>query len=167
MSVTMALGFHHFLKELQESGFIAGSGGKGFQNLALMIHSPPQIMLLAVDLHKHLVEVPPPNGYRPAVNALTSDFSGEHRPEPVPQEAHGLVADVDPALGQQILDVPQRQGIFDIHHYDEADHLRRAVEMAKRALRLSSGFAAYPRRLPLLGIPCHIRLTVPFVLTSV
>ena len=75
------MAFHHFIQELQESGFIAGSGGKGFQNLALMIHSPPQIMLLAVDLHKHLVEVPPPNGYRPAVNALTSDFSGEHRPD--------------------------------------------------------------------------------------
>ena len=34
---------------------------------------------------------------------------GEHWTKPVPPEPDGLVADVDPALGQQILDITQRQ----------------------------------------------------------
>ena len=71
------------------------------------------------------------------------------------------MADVDPAFGQQILDVPQRQRVFDVYHHDEADHRRRAVEIAKRARRRSSGSAAHPRRLALPRTPCHIRLTVP------
>ena len=59
-----------------------------------------------------------------AVNAFPADLGGEHWPKAVPPEPHGLVADVDPALGQQILDVPKRQRIFDVHHHDEADYLR-------------------------------------------
>jgi len=35
-------------------------------------------------------------------------------------EAHGLVAHVDPTLGEQVLDVPEREGE---HHH--ADHLGR------------------------------------------
>ena len=34
-----------------------------------------------------------------------ADLGGEHRAKPVPPEPHGLMADVDPALGQEILDV--------------------------------------------------------------
>jgi hypothetical protein len=42
--------------------------------------------------------------------ASFADLGSEHRAKPVPPEPDGLVADVDPALGQQILDVAQRQG---------------------------------------------------------
>ena len=38
------------------------------------------------------------------------------------------MADVDPALGQQILDVAQRQWVSHVHHHDQTDDLRRAVE---------------------------------------
>jgi len=55
---------------------------------------------LAVDLHVNLVEVPPPVCAAPhAVNALASDFRGEHGAEPVPPEPDGFVANVDPPLG--------------------------------------------------------------------
>jgi hypothetical protein len=37
------------------------------------------------------------------------DLAGEHRAVPVPPVPHGLVADLDAALVQEILDVPQRQ----------------------------------------------------------
>jgi len=65
-------------------------------------------MQLAIDLHVDLVEVPPPVGVCPhPTDPLAADLSGEHRAEPVPSEPYRLVADVDPALGQQILDVAQ------------------------------------------------------------
>jgi hypothetical protein len=46
-----------------------------------------------------------------ALDALSADLVGEHRTEPVPPEAHRLVADVDAALEQQVLDVPKRQRV--------------------------------------------------------
>ena len=44
-----------------------------------------------------------------AREALTADVAGKHRPEPIPPHPHGLVAQIDPALEQQVLDVPERQ----------------------------------------------------------
>jgi hypothetical protein len=41
------------------------------------------------------------------------------------------VADVDAPLGQQVLDLTQRQREPDIHHDDGPDHLRRTVEPSK------------------------------------
>jgi hypothetical protein len=52
-----------------------------------------------------------------------SDLGGEHRTKSVPPEADGLVADVDPALGQQILDVAQRQRVSHVHRHDQTDDL--------------------------------------------
>jgi hypothetical protein len=60
---------------------------------------------------------------RPLMNAPFTDLCGEHRAEPVPPETHGLVADVDAALGQQVFDLPQRQWISDVHHHREANYL--------------------------------------------
>ncbi|MEO6716698.1 MAG: hypothetical protein ABIM50_05555 [Novosphingobium sp.] len=37
------------------------------------------------------------------------DIGCEDRPEPVPPLPHGLVADVDAAFEEQVLDIPQRQ----------------------------------------------------------
>ena len=42
------------------------------------------------------------------------------------------MADVDPALGQQILDVAQRQRVSHVHHHDQTDDLWRAVEISER-----------------------------------
>jgi len=36
---------------------------------------------------------------------------------------HGLVADIDAALEQQILDVPQAEREPHVHHHHQADHL--------------------------------------------
>jgi hypothetical protein len=41
------------------------------------------------------------------------------------------MADVDPALGQEILDVAQRQWVPHVHHYDQTDHFWRAVEISE------------------------------------
>ena len=79
-----------------------------------MIDSSPQIVLLTVDLHKHLVEVPSlmDIGLR-LVNALPADVGYEHRLEPLPPELHGLIANIDVAPGQPVLNVAQRKRTFD------------------------------------------------------
>jgi hypothetical protein len=42
------------------------------------------------------------------LDTMLSNFRGEHRTEPVPPKSHRLVADIDAAFKQEILDVPQR-----------------------------------------------------------
>jgi len=42
-------------------------------------------------------------------DASLANLGGEHRAKPIPPEPHGLMADVDPALGQEIFDVSKRQ----------------------------------------------------------
>ena len=51
------------------------------------------------------------------VDQLLPDLGREHRPKPVPPEPNRLVADVDPALRQQVLDVAQGQRLPDVHHH--------------------------------------------------
>lgn len=63
------------------------------------------------------------------VDPLPPDIGGEHRPKPVPPKPHCLMAQVDAAFEQQVLDVPQGQWEADIHHHHEADHLGRRVEI--------------------------------------
>ena len=40
------------------------------------------------------------------MNAPLPDLGGEHRPKAVPPQTHHLVADIDAALEQEILDLP-------------------------------------------------------------
>ena len=74
-----------------------------------MVHCASEVVHLAVDLHVDLIEMPAPVA-NPAhrIHALPADVACEHRPEPVPPEAHSLLAQVDSALEQQILDAAQR-----------------------------------------------------------
>ncbi len=37
-----------------------GPCSKGLEDLAFLIHCPPQVVHLAIDLHVHLIEAPPP-----------------------------------------------------------------------------------------------------------
>ena len=64
-------------------------------------------------------------------DASLTNLGGEHRAKPVPPEPDGLVADVDPALGQEILDVAKRQRESHVHHHDQTDDLWRAVEISE------------------------------------
>ena len=65
-------------------------------------------MHLSIDLHIDLVEVLPSLRHLAnAVNPSPADLGGEQRTKPVLPEPHRLVADVDSARGQQVLDVSQ------------------------------------------------------------
>src|SRR5208337_3153255 len=71
-----------------------------FQVLAFVVDSAPEIAELSVDLHKHLVQMPPPLRIAAHVrDPLLADLGGEHRAKPVPPKPDRLMADVDPALG--------------------------------------------------------------------
>src|SRR5271157_1941702 len=98
-----------------------------------MVDGAPEIAELAVDLHEGLIQMPPPLRIAAHVrHPLLSDLSGEHRAKPVPPKPDRLMADVDPALGQEILDVAQRQRVSHVHHHDQTDDLWRAVEISER-----------------------------------
>ena len=59
------------------------------------------------------------------------DPGGKDRPEPVPPEAYCLMRDVDSSLVPEVLDVPQRVVIRDIHHHRQTDDFRRGLEVSK------------------------------------
>ena len=68
------------------------------------------------------------------MNPALADLGGKQRTEPVPPVPHGLVADVDATLGQQVLDLTQRQWEANIHHHSEPDDLGRTVEIPEGVL---------------------------------
>jgi len=67
---------------------------------------------------------------------------------------NGLMADVDPALRQEILDIAQRQRVSHIHHHHQANDFWRAVEIPERV--------AHGSKLPQPGKAQEIGLTEPF-----
>ena len=73
-----------------------------------MVDRAPEAAELSVDLHKNLIQMPAPLRIAAHMrDASLADLDGEHWAKPVPPEPDGLMADVDPALGHQILDVAQ------------------------------------------------------------
>ncbi len=73
-----------------------------------MIDRAPEVVLHPVNLHEDLVEMPLPMLKTPhRLDLAPTDLSREDRLEPVPPEPNRFMGDVDPALMQQVLDVPQ------------------------------------------------------------
>ena len=73
--------------EGEGSSLAPSAGDVTLEHLAFLIDGSPQVHLLAVQLHVHLIQVAAPVA------------------EP-PHPAYPLAADVDAALEQQVLDVP-------------------------------------------------------------
>ncbi len=112
-----------------------------------MVDSAPEIVLHAVDLHENLVEVPASMPEIPHRLDPTPAYLGrENRPEPVPPEPHRFMRDVDAALVQQVLDVPERKRVAHIHHDRQADDLGARFEIPKNA------GVAHPVRLAALPV---------------
>lgn len=57
---------------------------------------------------------------------------GEHRAEPVPPEPNCFVADIDAALMEQILYIPERKWEPHIGHHRKADDLGADLEVIER-----------------------------------
>ena len=60
---------------------------------------------------------------------IATDFRSKHRAKSVPAEPNRFVADVDPALVQEILDIPKRKRKPDIHHNRQADDFETRLEV--------------------------------------
>ena len=122
-----------------------------------MIDSAPQVMCLAINLHKDLIEVPLPLGDLAHIACpADADLSSEHRPKTINPEPYALMANVDAAFMQQIFDIPQRQRKANVHHHCELNNLRRCFEISKR-------ISGHPVKLADLTYPLNhpVALTMP------
>jgi len=82
-----------------------------------VIHGPPKIKRLSVELYEHLIQMPLPMCPRPnSVNPPAADLSGKHRAKSVPPKPNRLMVDVDAAFMQKIFHIPQRERKPHIHH---------------------------------------------------
>jgi hypothetical protein len=89
---------------------VPGLRDGGLQRLALVIDGAPEVMHLAIDLHLNLVEMPPPVTKTPHhADPMPANVAGKHRAATIPPETHRLVANIDAALEEKILDIPQSQ----------------------------------------------------------
>ena len=94
---------------------------RNLEHLPFMIDRAPYVMCLAVDADKHLIKMPAPVRIGALMNPALPDLRSKQRTKAVPSGPHRLMADIDTALGQEILDLSQRQRVTDIHHDREAD----------------------------------------------
>jgi len=98
------------------------------QNLALVIDGPPQERPLAADPYGHLIQMPPPSWLRPR----SPNILGELKPELPCPGSDRFVADLDPGLRQQVLDVPKAERKPEIQPDGVADNDRRQEVMLAR-----------------------------------
>src|SRR3954447_22819850 len=118
------MAFERLLHELQRCDLVAVLGDEALEDLTFVVDRTPQVAHLAVHLHVHLVEVPTPLAEPThAAHPLPADVTCKQRTEPVPPIAYCLMADVDAALGEQILDVPEAERVFNVQQYRQADDL--------------------------------------------
>jgi hypothetical protein len=97
---------------------------EGLQHFTLVINRAPQVVPLVVDLHENLVQGP--LLIRVCTHFLDTfmvDFSGKNRAKSIPPASQSFVADVDPALAQQVLDIAERKWKSNVHHDRQADDL--------------------------------------------
>lgn len=121
-----------------------------------MIDVAPEKASLTVDARNRLIQMPPPlNVLAGCASLPLPEFGGKDRPEAVPPEPDGFMADIDASLVSKVLDLAQRQRKPGVEHDRGADHRRRAFETAEEI--------AHPASLSrqLGGIRPVLTLTIP------
>ena len=98
------------LHEFQRGTLVPFRLDQHIEDLALGVEGSPQIDRAAIDFQIDLIEMPDGVGLRPALTQISRDLGSKM----VHPAAHGLIGDHDPALGKQILDIPETQGESDI-----------------------------------------------------
>ena len=101
-----AKALHCFSEEFQCRFAVTTLGDIAFKHLALVLHSPPELVRLAVDLHENLVQMPLPIGMDAHLpDTFPADLHGEKRVEPIPHETYRLVTGINPSLVQKVLHI--------------------------------------------------------------
>ena len=111
-----------FPEEFQRGLAITGLGDEAFEHFAFMIDRAPEVMFDAVDFDENFVEMPtamPECAH--GCGSISTDLGSKYLTKAVPPEAYRLMCDVDSALVQEILNVPQRKRISNIHHHRQTD----------------------------------------------
>jgi hypothetical protein len=103
---------------------VAPGGDQDVQHGAVLIHRPPQVLGLAVDLDEYLIEVPLVPWPGPSA-AQSIGVGLAERSAPLP---NCLVGNHDPALQHHLLDVTEAQRETVVQPDAVADDLRREAE---------------------------------------
>ena len=102
-----AVALQRLLHERQRGRLVPRLRNEALQDLAFVINGSPEIDLLAVDLHEHLIKVPTPVPKPPhSANPLPGDVVREQRTKSIPPEPDRFVAHINPALKEQVLHIP-------------------------------------------------------------
>lgn len=95
-----------------------------------MVDHTPEVEPLTVDLCENLIDMP--SLFRMRVGATLSNLFGKDRAKSVPPEAHGLMADIDPAFVQNVLNLTQAERVAGVVHHRQLDDLRACLEVLER-----------------------------------
>jgi len=57
-----AITFHRLSEKAKSGLFISGLGDKSFEHFAFVINRPPEVIQLAIDANKDLINMPSPQG---------------------------------------------------------------------------------------------------------
>ena len=109
------------------------------EDVAVLVDRPPEILLVAVERHEQLIEMPRVSH----PTAPSPERAGVARTERQAPLADRLVGDRNAPLGQQVLHIPQAESETVVKPDSVADDLRRE-SVAMIAWRL----AAHPHTLP-------------------
>ena len=105
---------------------------KAFQDFTFVIHSPPKVVRIVFNLNEHLIQVPLPIQIcAHLADPFLADLNSKQRAKAVPPKPNRLIADVDAAFIQKILNLPKRQRETDIHYQGQTDDLWARFEVTK------------------------------------
>ena len=109
---------HRFLQKNKGRIAIPALRNIAFQHLSFVVHGALQVVLLAIDLHESLIQMPLPSQLGTTLlDPIPAEFFGEHRAIPVPPEPDSFMADVDAALMKKIFHVWKRGRKPNIQHH--------------------------------------------------
>ena len=136
----LALPLQEFSEESPRRTPVSTRLDEDIDQITVLVHGAPEILTLTVDRDEDFVQKP-----RIAEAALSSPqppgVLGAELLAPLP---NGFVRHDDAAFGQQILDIPEAQGVSVVQPYGVADDLRRKA-MSKVARSTSVHPGIVPR----------------------
>lgn len=123
-----ALALQELAQQFQRRMLVAAALNQHVQHLSLVIDGAPEEQPPPANANHHLIEMPSARWGRPTPAQVGREQRTElQRPTP-----DRLIADVDPALRQQLLHVPEAQGEAKVQPNRVADHFGREAVTFER-----------------------------------